>query len=218
MITTTLSLHLLLAAAAGPSTLAASTTGAHAVADGTRIKIGAGSKHGVEVGDHGRLLDGTGTVTRFTILAVSANGSEAFVPLRQAEVDRYKSVEIELTPGTTPKKLTSKDIGGGSLGSCASGYTMYKNGHVTDWSESNGVVTSVVIEQLGWKHRVCGDSTGLIYEGGVGDVFVTDDADRKIRLRITTLGYRSSTAEVIQGTLTPADLEQNTLVVFRAKK
>jgi hypothetical protein len=186
---------------------------------GTRITVNVGSDDGVEFGDHGVVLDGERVVTRFNIDKVTPRTAAGFVPVGRKEMDGFRKIAVELSPGKMPKTLGSKDMGAGPLGSCASNHKMYKAGSISSWIPSpDGKIYLLVLEDVGWKHRVCADSTGMIYDGGVGDAFVTDKYDRKIRLRIVNLGYETSVAEVFQGDLDETVLGGDRRVVFRAKK
>jgi hypothetical protein len=187
---------------------------------GTRIFLNRGAFQGVELGDQGQLMDGSQVVTRFTIDNVGVDSSSAYVPVREWEVENLgKKAKIELTPGSTPPTLKRKEQAEGPLGSCDSNYRMYKAGRIHSWTpRPDGSVRHLWIDDLGWKQRVCKDSTGMIYQGGVGDQFVTDGDNVKIRLRVVDLGYGRSFVEVIQGKLDEKLLKDNDKVVFRAKK
>jgi len=186
---------------------------------GSRITVNVGSNEGVEPGDYGLVLDGERVVTRFNIDKVTPRTAGGFVPVLRKEMDKYRTIAVELSPKKTPKTLGSKDMGAGPLGSCASKHTMYKQGSIQSWIPSpDDKIYLVVLKDVGWKHRVCADSTGMIYQGGVGDTFLTDKYDRKIRLRIINIGYETSVAEVFQGELDEKLLGGDRRVVFRAKK
>ncbi len=186
--------------------------------NGTLLKLGAGFKHGVELHDHGELLDQGAVATRFAIIKVTPKTSFAWVPLTPAEAEGLKDVRIMLTPGKDPARLDRLELGARGLGSCATGYEMYKSGVINTWTESaTGKVTELWISNLGWKHRVCEDSTGMIYVGDATDAFVADEG-RNIRLQVARLGYRTTKVVVLQGRLTADMLKGNRRVVFRAKK
>jgi hypothetical protein len=220
LINIALGLLSMLTSASAAKTLSADVISIDELKGGTRVTINAGSEDGVEFGDIGMLKDGKRVVTKFNIDHVDKRSSRGFVPITRPESNRYMAAQVVLSPGTTPPTLGKKDIGAGPLGSCDTDYTMHKSGEIQTWISvpNSTTVALIVLKNVGWKHRVCADSTGMIYQGGVGDAFVTDKAGKKIRLRITTIGWNQSIAEVLQGDLDESLLGSNRQVVFRAKK
>ena len=185
---------------------------------GTLLTLNHGSDDGVELHDRGWVLDGSAVATPFAIASVTKDGSQAWVPLTNSDVKRLKHVRIRLTPGQDPPRLDRAKLGAGALGSCSTGYEMYKSGVINTWTEgTRGEVTALWLGNLGWKHRVCLDSTGMIYLGDATDAFVAAGG-RNIRLQVESVGYDTAKVVVVQGKLTASMLVGNRRVVFRAKK
>jgi hypothetical protein len=209
---------LLVQGLAPASQLEVQVTGQSSDGAGTTIVLNRGSSDGVELRDHGVLLDRGAVAVAFSVTKVWKGRAHAWVPLTLAEAKELKRARIELTPGVDPPTLDPERLGAAALGSCDTDYKMYRAGLVSTWTKApTGEITSLWIVNLGWKHRVCSDATGMIYLGDATDEFVAADG-KNIRLRVVELGYRTSKVEVVQGKLTEAMLKGNRRVVFRAKK
>lgn len=218
ILSTLLLVHAMSHASAADTVLKAAVVGTSNEDGGTLLTLNQGSNDGVELHDRGELLDGSAVATPFAIVVVSKKSSQAWVPLTTSDVKRLKQVRIRLTPGQDPPRLDRAKLGAGALGSCSTGYEMYKSGVINTWTEgTQGEVTALWLANLGWKHRVCSDSTGMIYLGDATDAFVAA-GERNIRLQVESVGYDTAKVVVVQGKLTVSMLAGNRRVVFRAKK
>ncbi len=102
--------------------------------------------------------------------------------------------------------------------SCATDYTYHRDGEIFFVPPFGTTVTTLVIANAGTKHKVCGDSTGMIYVGASSDAFVTDADGQQIRFKVTKLEENAVTVEITQGKLTRALLDGNKRVVLRRRK
>jgi hypothetical protein len=197
---------------------------AMAAGDGARIYVDATATDGVEVGDHGYLEDDDESIKLwFVVDAVTKDGASARVAMAPA-VARTLHATVVVTPGTTPKPLFGKAAvagGGGkkpALGSCETDYTYVKTAKIASWTKrADGAIDTVTLSGAGWSNRVCDDSTGMIYVGAATDKYVTDDAGKKIRLRMRSVEANTAVAEVIDGVLDETLLGSNRRVVVRAR-
>jgi N-acetyl-anhydromuramyl-L-alanine amidase AmpD len=195
---------------------------------GSRVYISVGSGDGIEVGDHGWLEDGKENIqTWFTVDAVEKGFASAWVSLPRADAFG-KAATVVATPGKTPKALGSKATGASvdapaatkpAIGSCEKDYTYWKSGKIASWTtKTDGSIGTVTLENLGWKQRVCDDSSGMIYVGDSTDAYVVDADGKKIRFKMTKVDETTATAVVFEGTLDAKTLGSNRRVVVRVKK
>ena len=106
-----------------------------------------------------------------------------------------------------------------ALGSCETSYGYHKAGTIrVALTDAHGHVAVLSLENAGWSHRICDDATGMIYVGDSDDAYVTDASGKKLRFRVTKVDERWSTAKVIEGEVTPAELAGNKRVVVRKKQ
>ena len=189
---------------------------------GARIFMSAGVD--VEVGDHGYLEDSNEDIKMwFTVDKVQGLAAAAWVSMTPAQA-LGKSITVVATPGKTPKPLASKATGATTsakpaLGSCDTDYTYWKGGKIKSWTKrGDGSVDTLTLENLGWKHRVCDDSSGMIYVGESGDAYVTDGEGKKIRFRMKSVDETAAIVEVFEGALDLGTLGSHRRVVVRVKK
>jgi N-acetyl-anhydromuramyl-L-alanine amidase AmpD len=191
------------------------------VADGSKITMDRGTSSGLEVGDHGWLENDAEEIAAwFVVEKASARTVTAVVTLDRDTVHANMRAAVVATPGHTPAALGGvKTSTKPSLGSCETNYTFHKSGTITTWTaKANGDIDKLILGDVGSAHRVCDDSSGMIYLADRTDAYVTDADGEKIRFKMTKVDDRVSTAEITHGRLTADMLKGNKRVVVRKKK
>jgi len=104
--------------------------------------------------------------------------------------------------------------------SCETDYTYHRDGTIffIPIPLLGTTVTTMVIANAGTKHKVCGDSTGMIYVGDSNASYLTDAEGKQVRFKVTKIDENAVTVEITQGKLTREMLSGNERVVLRRKK
>lgn len=163
-----------------------------------------------------RKREGNGANAKDHMLEGSTIEDNVYVKLgKNPDTTAWKADHVKVVgPGKSCSGATNPAPAGPS---CETDYTYHREGTIF-FAPIGTTLTKLVITNAGTKHKVCGDSTGMIYVGDSTSGYVTDDDGKQVRFKVTTIDENAVTVEITQGKLTREMLAGNKRVVLRRKK